>query len=128
MTMPTPVAQMTDDEKKATVKELTGLQKADGGWNLATLGKWERANRSAQDTESSDGYATGFVVYVLRRAGVPANDPRVQKGVAWLKANQRESGRWFSRSLNNDNKHYITHVGTAFAVMALSECGEIKRN
>ena len=24
------------------------------------------------------------------------------KGIAWLKANQRESGRWFTRSLNND--------------------------
>ena len=33
-------------------------------------------------------------------------------------------GRWFTRSLNRDNKHYLSHVGTAFAVMALAECGK----
>ena len=32
-----------------------------------------------------------------------------------------ESGRWFTRSLNRDNYHFLTHAGTAFAVMALSE-------
>jgi squalene-hopene/tetraprenyl-beta-curcumene cyclase len=116
---------LTSAEKQATIKELTALQKKDGGWNLATLGKWTRANKEdPQDTESSDGYATGFVIYVLRRAGVPANDTGIQKGIAWLKANQRESGRWFTRSLNRDNKHFITHAGSAFAVLALVECGE----
>ena len=64
---------------------------------------------------------------MLRRAGLPAKDGRIQKGVAWLKANQRESGRWFTRSLNYDGKHFITHAGTAFALMALVECGEGKK-
>jgi squalene-hopene/tetraprenyl-beta-curcumene cyclase len=119
---------LSDPEKQATIKELRTLQKKDGGWNLATLGKWNRAKiEEPQDTESSDGYATGFVIYVLRRAGIPANDSGIQKGVAWLKANQRESGRWFTRSLNRDNKHFITHAGSAFAVLALVECGEGKR-
>jgi squalene-hopene/tetraprenyl-beta-curcumene cyclase len=116
----------TEAEKQATIKELAGLQKEDGGWNIATLGKWERTDDKAQDTASSDGYATGFVIYVLRRAGVPAKDPRIQKGIAWLKANQRESGRWFTRSLNRDGRHFISHAGSAFAVMALVECGEVK--
>jgi squalene-hopene/tetraprenyl-beta-curcumene cyclase len=62
------------------------------------------------------------MVYVLRQAGVAADDPAVAKGAAWLKANQRESGRWYTRSLNNDNAHYITNAGTAFAVMALKAC------
>ena len=70
----------------------------------------------------SDGYGTGFIVYVLRRAGVPADDPQIQKGIAWLKKNQRSSGRWYTRSLNKDNKHYITHAGTAFSLMALEIC------
>jgi hypothetical protein len=39
--------------------------------------------------------------------------------IAWLKANQRASGRWFTRSLKKDSRHFITHAGTAFAVMAL---------
>ena len=41
---------------------------------------------------------TGLAVLVLREAGVPANDPRLQKGVQWLLTNQRESGRWWTRS------------------------------
>ena len=61
---------------------------------------------------------------MLRQAGLAADDPAVVKGVAWLKANQRESGRWFTRSLNNDKAHYITNAGTALAVMALAACGE----
>lgn len=113
---------LSADEQQAIVKQLSELQKADGGWAVATLGDWKRGDGSPQDTEHSDGYGTGFVVYILRQAGVPANDPRIQKGIAWLKSNQRESGRWFTRSLHADSKHFITHAGTAFAVMALAEC------
>ena len=53
---------------------------------------------------------------------MPANHDKIQAGVAWLKANQRESGRWFTRSLSNDVHHYITHAGTAYAVLALRAC------
>lgn len=113
---------VTDEQRRALVDELRTLQHADGGWGLATLGNWEREDGSPQDLATSDGYGTGFVVYILRRAGVSADDPAVQKGVAWLKANQRASGRWFTRSLHKDSKHFITHAGTAFAVMALAEC------
>jgi squalene-hopene/tetraprenyl-beta-curcumene cyclase len=73
----------------------------------------------------SDGYGTGFSLYVLRRAGIPTEDARIQNGIAWLKTHQRESGRWFARSLYKDSKHYLSHNATAFAVMALGECGEI---
>jgi squalene-hopene/tetraprenyl-beta-curcumene cyclase len=89
---------------------------------LATLGDWKRSDDKPQDTTTSDGYATGFVLFVLRRAGIPAEDPAVARGVAWLKSNQRETGRWFTRSLNRDSKHFISHAGTAFAVLALDAC------
>ena len=112
---------LTEAEKKEIDDKLSSLQKPDGGWGLATLLEWERADKSQQDLDSSDGYGTGFVMYVLRRSGVPANDQRIQRGVSWLKTHQRQSGRWFTRSLNKDNKHYITHAGTAFAIMALKE-------
>lgn len=111
---------LTAAETEAIIKELSSLQKPDGGWALATLGDWKRADDKPQDTEHSDGYGTGFVVYVLQRSGVPASDPRSSKGIAWLKANQRESGRWFTRSLHKDNKHFISHAGTAFAIMAIA--------
>ena len=117
---------VTDSQKQQAVKELLALQKDDGGWGLATLGEWKRSDETPQDTASSDGYGTGFMIYVLRRSGVPAADKRIGRGIAWLKSHQRQSGRWFTRSLNRDNHHFITHAGTAFAVMALGACDEIK--
>ncbi|MBM3998373.1 MAG: squalene--hopene cyclase [Planctomycetes bacterium] len=108
--------------RDATIDEIRSLQKEDGGWALATFGAWERSDGAAQDVASSDGYATGFAVYVLRQAGVPADAPEIQRGVAWLKANQRASGRWFTRSLFKDGNHFISHAGSAFAVMALAAC------
>lgn len=116
----------TEDEKRDVVEALTSLQRDDGGWNFASLGPWERGDEETQDLTTSDGYGTGFVLFVLRKAGLRATDPRLAKGVTWLKANQRSSGRWFTRSAFKDNKHFITHAGTAFAVMALKECGEME--
>jgi len=113
---------VTADEKKKWVDELLSLQKKDGGWNSATLGTWKRHDGQEQNAEASDGYATGFVVFVLRQANVPVNHPQIQQGVSWLKSHQRESGRWFARSLFKDNKHYLSHAASAFAVMALAEC------
>lgn len=50
--------------------------------------------------------------------------PAIRKDVAWVKANQRASSRWFTRSLNNDKAHYITNTGTAYCVPTLDACGE----
>ncbi len=116
---------LTEAEKKQTIQDLLELQHDDGGWGLATLGDWERADGKEQDLKSSDGYGTGFVIYVLRNAGVAAAAPELQRGIRWLKSNQRESGRWFTRSLNKGSKHYITHAGTAMAILALSSCDEL---
>ncbi|MBA7640289.1 hypothetical protein ES703_47954 [subsurface metagenome] len=115
---------MTDAERRDVIKDLFALQKRDGGWGLATLGNWKRSDGKEQDYESSDGYGTGFAIYVLRCAGVPAQDPRIQKAIAWLKTHQRASGRWFTRSMKQDSKHYITHSGTAYAILALAACGQ----
>jgi squalene-hopene/tetraprenyl-beta-curcumene cyclase len=113
---------LTDEERQAAVKDLLALQRPDGGWSLPSLGSWKREDGKPNDPTTSDGYGTGFVVYVLRQAGVPADHARLKRGVAWLKANQRESGRWFTRSVSNDRAHYITNAGTAFAVLALRAC------
>jgi squalene-hopene/tetraprenyl-beta-curcumene cyclase len=115
---------MTNAERQEVIKDLFALEKGDGGWGLATLGNWKRADGKEQDYESSDGYGTGFAIYALRCAGVPARDSRIQKGIAWLKTHQRTSGRWFTRSMKKDSKHYITHSGTAYAILALAACGE----
>jgi squalene-hopene/tetraprenyl-beta-curcumene cyclase len=114
---------MTPEERTATRCELLSLQRPDGGWSLPSLGNWQRRDGTPNPKDRpSDGYATGLIVYVLRQAGVPADDPAIRRGVAWLEANQRASGRWFTRSLNDDGAHYIANAGTAFAVMALAAC------
>jgi squalene-hopene/tetraprenyl-beta-curcumene cyclase len=115
---------MTPAKREATVQELVALQQADGGWSLPSLGDWKRRDGKPNDKPApSDGYATGLVVYVLRQAGMGVPEEPIQRGVAWLRTHQRESGRWFTRSLNTDRAHYITNAGTGFAVMALTACG-----
>ncbi len=118
---------LTDDQKADIVKQLRALQREDGGWALASLGDWERADGKPQETNISDGYGTAFVIYALRRADVAADAEDIQKGIRWLKTHQRESGRWFTRSLNRDNKHFISHAGTAMAIMALAACDELPK-
>jgi squalene-hopene/tetraprenyl-beta-curcumene cyclase len=114
---------LTPAERDKAVESLRAAQRADGGWCLPALGAWKRRDGKPNDPAApSDGYATGLVVYVLRQTGVPADDPAVRKGIDWLKANQRASGRWFTRSLNADRGHLIAHAGTAFAVLALKSC------
>jgi hypothetical protein len=54
--------------------------------------------------------------------GVPAKEEPIRRAVDWLKANQRASGRWFTRSMNQDTGHVLSNAGTAFAVMALRAC------
>jgi squalene-hopene/tetraprenyl-beta-curcumene cyclase len=110
----------SSDARQKVLAELLALQHDDGGFGLATLGDWKRADGTPQDRQASDGYATGLVVYLACRAGLPADDPRVEKGVRWLRSHQRASGRWFTRSLHQDSHHYLTHAGTSMAVLALA--------
>jgi squalene-hopene/tetraprenyl-beta-curcumene cyclase len=115
---------MSQGQRQQVVQDLFALQKPDGGWGAVTLGNWERSDDKPRDLQSSDGYGTGFALFVLRQAGVPAEDPHVRQGIVWLKTQQRASGRWFTRSMWKDSHHYISHTGTAYAVMALAACGE----
>jgi squalene-hopene/tetraprenyl-beta-curcumene cyclase len=131
---------------------LMDVQRPDGGWSLANLvdntndpsletervtkAKAEMGygtqflayigrNNAYQSSLASDGYATGFVIFVARQAGLMASDPRLQRGLTWLKHNQRESGRWFTPSQAWHTRHLISNAGTAYAVLALSACGEL---
>lgn len=116
---------ITSDERDAIVKQLLALQRPDGGWSLPSLGNWKREDGTLNDREGapSDGYGTGLVTYVLRQTGMSASDPVIARAVNWLKTNQRVSGRWFTRSINKDTYHFITHTGTVYAAMALKACG-----
>ncbi|MDB6137605.1 MAG: hypothetical protein JWO94_677, partial [Verrucomicrobiaceae bacterium] len=72
-------------------------------------------------------YTTAWAIVLLREEGIPASDPRIQKGVAWLKANQRIRGRWWMKSLFRDTYHYSTYISTAQALRALALCGEVPK-
>jgi squalene-hopene/tetraprenyl-beta-curcumene cyclase len=116
-------------------------QHADGGWSTRDMSapkNWsdfmQEKNIKLLESEpdaaqpASDAYLTGFAIWVLRESGVPALDARLQRGIAYLKANQRVSGRWWMKSLLSDNNatwHYSTYIATAHAMKALALCGEL---
>jgi squalene-hopene/tetraprenyl-beta-curcumene cyclase len=122
---------VTVEERQKTLSELLGLQLPDGGWSTASfLTDWHGlaipADRPLQP-ETSDGYGTGFVIVVARELGVPADDPRLQRGLSWLLAHQRESGKWFTRSPVVYARNLISNAGSAFDILALQACGKLPR-
>ena len=127
---------LLDEEKKQELVEMIWKhQREDGGWSIRTFATpetWGRGNRAEKlraeddfENPASDGHQTGLCVLVLRRAGVPADDPRIGRAVDWLISNQRESGRWWTRSLNTDKFHFITYSGTCYPLLALDSCGRL---
>ncbi len=124
-------------QRRATVKHIRELQNEDGGWSLRTFatpetwGDGTRADRLDAETQSerlaSDGHQTGLTTYVLLRSGIPATDPSIRRALDWLEANQRETGRWWTRSLNTDKYHFITYSGTCYPLLALAEAGRLEK-
>ena len=119
----------TQEQRQETLAELLALQLDDGGWSTAGfLSDWKGLvpdGGKPLDTNTSDGYGTGFVIVVARELGVPPDDARLRRGVDWLRANQRESGKWFTRSPVNECRNLISNIGSAYAVLALQACGEL---
>ena len=130
---------LSTEKKQALIKMVRKHQLPDGGWSIRTFadpeawGKGNRAEKLRDEPEfdqasktwqnlTSDGHQTGLAILVLRESGVPANDPQIQKGIKWLLTHQRESGRWWTRSLNTDRWHFITYSGTLYPLLALKKC------
>ena len=118
------------ERQKAIIAELLNEQQADGGWSLASMVcDWKRADGTQQEAKS-DGYATGLTAFALQEAGVPLENPVLQRGLTWLVENQdRTEGSWPGYSLNKAREHHISpatalfmnDAATAYAVLALSE-------
>lgn len=126
---------LTASQMRELVAMILTHQQFDGGWSIRSFaapedwGKGNRAGKLRAELEfpfpQSDGHMTGLAIIALRKAGVPATDSHIQRGVQWLLANQRASGRWYTRSLNRDGYQFITYSGTAYPLLALSLCNAL---
>jgi squalene-hopene/tetraprenyl-beta-curcumene cyclase len=118
--------------QRELIEMISKHQRADGGWSIRSFaqpeqwGKGNRAPRLRAEADladpPSDGHMTGLAIVALRKAGVPSSDARIQRGVSWLLANQRASGRWWTRSLNTDNWQFISYSSTVYPLLALALC------
>jgi hypothetical protein len=65
-------------------------------------------------------------LHVLQTAGVPKDDAKIAKGLAWLKRNQATTGAWTSVSVvkkrdpASHSGKFMSDAATAYAVLALS--------
>lgn len=108
--------------RERRVRELLASQRADGGWAQTPY-------------LESDAYATGQALFTLRQLGVPAIDRALQQGTAYLRRTQAGDGTWhvvnramkvqpyFEGGFPHGHDQWISHAGTAWAVMGLASAG-----
>lgn len=95
---------------------LSDEQESDGAW----FGRWG----------TNYIYGTWSVMLAFEYAGVPKDDPRMRKAVAWLKSTQRHDGGWgesnwsYHDAATRGQFEYSTAFQTAFALIALIAAGE----
>lgn len=125
-------------DRDAALALLSAKQHADGGWSIRDMSAVNDWHFEMSTTvvnlinglpdalnPESDAYMTALGVVLLRQSNVPTTDLRIQRGLAWLRREQRESGRWWMHSLYRGNYHYITYIATAQAVKAFALSGEL---
>ena len=126
------------EERQAAIAMLWSKQLPDGGWSTRRMSDYRNWRTPMSDTvlklieslpdaanPGSDPYMTAQAIVLLRESGVPAIEPRIRRGIDWLKREQRVSGRWWMHSLYRGNYQFITYIATARAMQALALCGEI---
>jgi len=117
---------LTPAQRQSTIDAAFALQQPDGGWSTSSLGAFKRVDGTENDTKT-DGYATALATLALQETGVARSDPRVVKGLDWLRKNQdRATGRWIATSLNKNRDpesepgKFMNDAATAYAVLALT--------
>ena len=129
------------EHRREAIAMLRSKQQADGGWStrsMSAIDNWanwhpqkDKRNldmlhaETEAEKSASDPYMTGFAIVLLRESGIPKTDEQIQRGITWLKTNQRQSGRWWMKSMFKDTYHFSTYMGTAQALKALGLCGEL---
>ncbi|OAI21086.1 squalene-hopene cyclase [Methylomonas lenta] len=95
---------------------LRAQQENDGSW----FGRWG----------TNYIYGTWSVLYGYEAAGIPRNDPGIQKAVIWLKSKQHSDGGWGEDNLSYHDASVrgeadtSTAFHTALAILALLSAGE----
>lgn len=114
-------------QQNSLIQAVFHVQHRDGGWSLYALSPSYRRFRSFL-RHWSDGYATGYVAFVLQKAGVPVSNPRLARALAWLRDHQHlPGGRWVTSSINqwessaNPESRFMSDAATAYAVLALTQ-------
>ena len=122
-------ALLPSADRQALVAELFDKQAPDGGWTLASLGPWT-PHPDAPPAAGSNAYATGFVTYVLQRAGIGSSNPRLDRALTWLATHQNpDTGAWVAASMNKRypagsmESLFMQDAATALASLALIEAG-----
>lgn len=69
------------DQLQPDIEKFLKRQNEDGGWGQL-------------DDRDSDAFATGQSLYILRQLGLDRSRPEMQRGIAFLVANQQEDGSW----------------------------------
>jgi squalene-hopene/tetraprenyl-beta-curcumene cyclase len=118
---------LTPAQRETIVKTALSAQMPEGAWNVQSLGPWKRVDDTAIEAKA-DGLATALTVLSLQQSGVAAASDGVERGLAWLRANQdRATGRWIGLSLNknrdpnSDPGRFMSDAATAYAVLALTK-------
>jgi squalene-hopene/tetraprenyl-beta-curcumene cyclase len=118
-------------EKAQLIEQILAKQQPSGGWSLSSLGDFTHVEIKTPVT-TPDGYSTGLILHTLQLAGLPKENPRVSKGLSWLRANQDPSGAWRATSVNKKREpeskdrakanigKFMWDAATGYAVLALS--------
>ncbi|MDA1212334.1 MAG: hypothetical protein O2955_07450 [Planctomycetota bacterium] len=72
---------MSSETMHPQIDSFIARQNEDGGWGQL-------------DELPSDAYGTGQALYALRLAGIPCDNPAIERGVAFLVATQQDDGSW----------------------------------
>ncbi|MBI3681382.1 MAG: hypothetical protein HY235_13440 [Acidobacteria bacterium] len=118
---------LPESMRQPLIDEVWRKQEADGGWTLEALGPWKEHSAAPRWT-ASNAYSTGFVAFVLQKAGVARSHPKLSQALDWLRSHQdRQSGHWSADSMNKRYEpgsmpaRFMRDAATGFAALALLE-------